>query len=369
DFAAGGMENTSATTLYDAVAADPDSDEDDLISHELAHQWFGDLLTCDGWEHLWLNEGWASFSEALWSEHRAAKDGKDPAKAYQSSILSSVRAQRSRNRAYSPRTPAMVTNRYTDPDSLFSRTDDVYSKGSVVLHMLRQRLGAETLLAGTRHYINENKERGLVDTDDFRRALEEISGESLERFFEQWVLRPGLAQLKVELNYEEADGLLKIELRQAQKVDYLNPAYAFTLPVRIKFADDSVQWEYIDMDTTQTRAEFRVKEKPSQVTIDPNVTVFARTEVTTPLAMWIDEIRRPATLFAAVDAAEALSLIDADPARSALTRASVDTASPPEVRAVATEALLRAHALAAAKRLVPIFSPARSLALEGGATR
>jgi aminopeptidase N len=372
DFAAGGMENTSATSLYDSVAVSADADQDDLIAHELAHQWFGDLLTCDGWEHLWLNEGWASFSEALWREDLARKANEDPTRAYQRAVLSSVRAQRNNNRASAPRTPAMVTNRYSDPDKLFSRTDDVYSKGTVILHMLRQRLGAETFLAAARHYINENKERGLVDTDDFRRAVEEVSGESLERFFEQWVLRPGLAQLKIDLEHIEADGLLKVSVTQAQTIDYLNPAYAFTLPIRITHADGSVQWESIDIDTREASAEFRVKAKPEQVTVDPNVTVFARTEVTKPLAMWINELEAPPTLFAAVDAAEALASIDSDAARLALARAAARADVPPEVRLVAAESLLRSRIASTARRWILALrnaSPVRSFALGEGATR
>src|SRR5262249_15316512 len=71
DFAWGGMENTSATTLYLPAARGGAGSQSDLISHELAHQWFGDLVTCRAWEHLWLNEGWASIAEALWREQEA----------------------------------------------------------------------------------------------------------------------------------------------------------------------------------------------------------------------------------------------------------------------------------------------------------
>jgi aminopeptidase N len=338
DFTAGGMENTAATSLYDDVAADGDADEDDLISHELAHQWLGNLLTCDGWEHLWLNEGWASYAEALWREEQARQEGTNVSAAYQRAMMSNVRKQRSMNRARSPEVPAMVTNRYVDPDDLFSRPDDVYSKGAVVLHMLRERLGEATFLAGVRKYIDDHKERGLVDSDDFRRTMEDASGQSLERFFDQWVYRPGPAELSVELEY--AAGLLSIQVSQTQQIDRNNPAYAMSIPVRIKFDDETTQWESIDIDTKQTRAEFRVKGKPAQVTLDPNVTVFARTRTTKPLAMWIDEARSGPTLFARAEAIEMLGTSASREARRALAAVAGNQQECQQIRRLAAERMI-----------------------------
>ncbi len=83
----------------------------------------------------------------------------------------------------------MASRYYDDPDSNFMKADDVYSKGSIVLHMLRQRLGDEAFFKGVREYVQRFKFRE-VETDDFRRVMEEVSGQSLERFFEQWVYRP-----------------------------------------------------------------------------------------------------------------------------------------------------------------------------------
>jgi aminopeptidase N len=332
DFVAGGMENTSATSLYDAVVADPEGDQDDLIAHELAHQWFGDLVTCEAWEHLWLNEGWASFSEALWRQELARQQGRDSDRAYQRAILSSVRAQRGRNRASFPKTIAMVSNRYEDPDKLFSRTDDVYSKGAIVLHMLRQRLGEATMLKGTAAYLDSHKHAGVVETDDFRRALEEAGGESLERFFDQWVMRPGMATLDVNLDFEEASNKLTVAIEQKQTIDYLNPAYAFELPVRIRFEDGSIEWRRIAMDTRQTTAVFELKAKPTQVTVDPEITVLARTNVVKPLAMWIEDLERGPTVYAQLMAAEAIAQSNDAHASEILAVAAKRFSDLPELR-------------------------------------
>lgn len=335
DFAAGGMENTSATSLYDAVVADPEGDQDDLIAHELAHQWFGDLLTCEAWEHLWLNEGWASFSEALWRQELARQQGQDPQRAYQRAVLSSVRAQRGRNRASYPKTIAMVSNRYEDPDKLFSRTDDVYSKGAIVLHMLRQRLGEETMLKGTAAYIDAHKQSGVVETDDFRRALEEASGESLERFFDQWVMRPGMATLDINLDFNDATKQLTVDIEQKQTIDYLNPAYAFELPIRIRFEDGSVEWRRIAMDTRQVAESFVLKAKPTQVTVDPEIHVFARANVVKPLAMWIEDLERGPTVYAQLFAAEAIAQSDDPRASTILADAALRFKDLPELRGYA----------------------------------
>lgn len=308
DFVAGGMENTSATSLYAGAARGEKGDHDDLIAHELAHQWFGDLLTCRSWDHLWLNEGWATYAECLWSEHLGSlKSPEAGGRAYQRAVVQNFRKQRSMNRSAAPETPAMVTNRYEDPDKLFSRVDDVYSKGGIILHMLRQRLGDEAFFAGVRKYIDDHKEKGLVETSDFRRALEATSGQSLERFFEQWAMRPGMAALSIEYAHDEAAGTLSISVEQTQVVDRFNPAYAFTLPFLLKFADGSTQWAYLDMDSRATATTVKVPSKPEQITIDPNLTVFARSNVKQPLAMWFRDLLDAPTEFARARAYEAIS--------------------------------------------------------------
>ena len=197
-FRAGGMENTSATTMQSSSATASPGSQDDVISHELAHQWFGDLMTCKGWEHAWLNEGWASFAEALWSEHDAVARKRNPTQAYQRQIIGFMSAQRGLNRTYAPLFPPMVSNLYGDSMEPFMKANDIYSKGAVVLHMLRMRLGDEVFWRGVHAYIQKHK-LTCVETDDFRHALEEASGLSLERFFQQWCDRPGLPRLAVEL--------------------------------------------------------------------------------------------------------------------------------------------------------------------------
>ncbi|MCE7974396.1 MAG: M1 family peptidase [Leptolyngbya sp. PLA1] len=343
DFAAGGMENTSATFLMPGVAGAADrGDHDDLISHELGHQWFGDLVTCHGWAHLWLNEGWASYCEALWAEHynregepRKPDAGRD---AYFRQILQSIRGQRGRNRGTAPTQPAMVSNRYSDPDAVFSKADDPYGKGCVVLHMLRERVGDEAFFKATAACLDRFK-FGYAETDDFRRVFEEVSGQSLRRFFDQWCYRPGMARLAVDLEWNDATRALGVTIEQTQRIDRLNPAYVFSLPIYLRYEDGTDEWIDLAVESGTTTGSFSLKAKPSAVTVDPNITVFAATQTRKPLSMWIDDALHGPTLparLAAISALRAsedpeasrvLGTLEADGRTAGLVREATDLTS------------------------------------------
>ncbi len=306
DFTAGGMENTSCTLMTISSSRGEPGSQDDLISHELAHQWFGDLVTCDSWGHIWLNEGWASFAEALWKEHEASKDGPDKARnAYQRSIRGFYQSQRFRNKTSWPEYTPMVSNRYDNPDNLFTRPEDPYAKGAMLLHMLRQRVGDAAFFDGVAAYLDRHK-HGTAVTDDFRRAIETSSGQSLERFFDQWAFRPGLPRLKVELAWDDATKSLAVGVEQTQTIDERNPAFLFTLPIRVKFADGAIAWKELEVAGRSAKASFTLPSKPSQVTTDPGMTIMAPTEIAKELAWWIDESRDPASHHALACAVEML---------------------------------------------------------------
>lgn len=333
DFRWGGMENTSATTLY-AAAADG-GDEDELIAHELAHQWFGDLITCRSWEHLWLNEGWASLCEALWAEHKAGPD--NGRREYLRSIRGFIGGQRASNRGTFPQAPAMASNRYNSPDDAIMKVDDVYAKGAMVLHMLRQRLGDEVFTAGARLYLDRFK-YNQAETDDFRRCLEEVSGESLERFFREWVYRPGLPRLDIELDWDEASHQLKVQVAQTQTINADNPAYGFSFPLYCRFEDGTGRYVYVDVDSRFTVASFELPGKPTGVSTDPNATVLAASIIRKPLAMWIDDLERGPTIIAQLDAAEKLAGLDDPAAMGALARVARDSSADSQLRYIAATA-------------------------------
>lgn len=378
DFNWGGMENTSATTLYrQAANATERGDEDGLIVHELGHQWFGDLMTCKGWKYLWLNEGWASYCEAMWDEQYANAEaaGLDPLKtgeiapaseagrkAYQRTVLGFVRRQRGGNNAYAPVYPSIVSNRYRNPDENFSKSDDVYSKGAIVLHMLRSGLGDDVFWKGVRLYIDQHKFTH-VETDQFRRAFEEVSGRSLERFFDQWLIRPGLPRLDVDLTFDDATSTLTVAAKQTQRIDKLNPAYQFSLPLLCRFEDGRHQYVYLDVKGRDAAANFTLPAKPTQVSVDPTLTIFCANRITKPLAMWMNELRDGPSLFAQVAAAEALAAYQGDEVRSLLAHAAADESLDPVVREASLASLtgLEARRIAASLGSIPVQLGARAM--------
>ncbi|MCC6661942.1 MAG: M1 family metallopeptidase [Phycisphaerales bacterium] len=273
NFAAGGMENTSGTTMQSSSAYAPPGSQDDVIAHEACHQWTGDLVTCKSWEYAWLNEGWASMGEALWAEHDAERTGGREAgrRAYLLHISRYMFAERAMNRTAAPRSPGMASNRYEGPFDVFMRPNNIYSKGALVLHMLRMRLGDDAFFRGVRSYIRDYKFKE-VETDDFRHALEAASGENLERFFHQWVTRPGLPRAGVWYEWSESDSALHVRVVQTQKIDADNPAYVLRIPVELRFAGSEPQTVYVNMDSRQAEASFVLAERPTDARMDPEMT-------------------------------------------------------------------------------------------------
>ncbi|MBI1189831.1 MAG: hypothetical protein GC200_04010 [Tepidisphaera sp.] len=330
DFAAGGMENTSCTLLTENTSSPADKgDRDDLVSHELAHQWFGDLVTCNSWEHIWLNEGWASYCEALWNEYKGGHLGDKPSDArsrdlYMRTVLGFLRQQRARNHGDLPNQAPIVSNRYNNPDSTFTKTDDPYAKGAVILHMLRERLGDDAFFTGVANYLEKYKFK-TVQTDDFRRCLEAASGQSLERFFAEWLYRSGMPRVTVEFAWDDASKTLKVDARQTQEINYLNPAYAFVLPIYLKFEDGSSKWVEVAMDAKSASASFKLDSKPTQETVDPNVEVFAGYDTKKDLSMWLHEAADGVTYAAKLDAVEHLAWAGDNRAAAVLANLASDT--------------------------------------------
>lgn len=322
DFAAGAMENTSASTFAAMFGRRGASGfADGIVAHELVHQWFGDLVTCRSWEHLWLNEGWATFGEALWAEQQRGR------RRYDGVIWEKFSATVSRTGGRTaPRDAALVSNLYRNPDQRFYAAENPYDRGAIVLHMLRRRLGDDVFWKGVRLYLSRHR-FNQVETDDFRVALEDASGESLERFFDQWVLRPGHPQLAVDLEWAdnegrngESSGTLRVRVEQTQPIDEFNPAYAFVLPVWLDLPEGgrTGRTVHIVCDSRVTTAEFALPRKPDSVSVDPGMTVLADTTIRQDLAAWLRQLERGPSVSARAIAARVLGGFDDDRARAAL---------------------------------------------------
>jgi aminopeptidase N len=279
NFGAGGMENTSATTMFDTAiigaANIEDHDLDGLISHELGHQWFGDLITCNSWEHIWLNEGFATYLTSLWFEERDGSEG------YQRNIRNNFDSVLTNDVGEAPATVGMVSKVYTHPWETFRRGANPYSKGASILHMLRKRLGDEAFFRGVAAYVDEHK-FSTVETADLRRALEAASGDSLEQFFAQWCLRPGVPSLTITDTFDASTNQLTFTVEQTQPINGDNPAFELTLP--ITYFDGQQRNVTIPITGQTTTVSFPCAADPAYIAIDPDQHVLARITTTQPAA-------------------------------------------------------------------------------------
>ncbi|QOJ01587.1 MAG: M1 family metallopeptidase [Phycisphaeraceae bacterium] len=338
NFAAGGMENTSATTLHDNSMIGPeavlDYDLEGLISHELAHQWFGDLVTCTTWEHIWLNEGWATFMTPLWLEHR---DGRG---AYDLAVHGLFRSVIASDTGALPETPGMASKVYGDPWETFRRSANPYPKGASVLHMLRQKLGDRAFFAGTALYLDRHK-LGNVETSDFRKALEDASGESLEQFFSQWFFRPNVPRVTVGAAYDEAAGVLTLSASQTQAVDAHNPAFEFDLPVWVR-SGGGTPGEHsavLRFEGRTATATIPMASAPSAMAFDPGLTVLCEVSCDHPAARSRELARHAPTLVARVRGVAALGGDTAEKTLMLLKDTALDRTLDPALRVAAVRAL------------------------------
>ncbi|MDE2572142.1 MAG: M1 family metallopeptidase, partial [bacterium] len=194
DFTFGGMENSSATTQTDRTLHDErahlDFSSDRLVAHELAHQWFGDLLTCRDWSQAWLNESFATFFEAVFREADLGWD------EYLYDVYEMLKTYL-REDAERYRRP-IVCNLYREPVDLFDR--HLYEKGGCVLHMLRGELGEELFWRSINRYVCDNQWRS-VETIDLVRAVEQACGRNIRWFTDQWIARGGHPDLAITYEY------------------------------------------------------------------------------------------------------------------------------------------------------------------------
>ncbi|MBC7973707.1 MAG: peptidase M1, partial [Myxococcales bacterium] len=300
DFIFGGMENTSATTLTDTVLLDEraalDYDVDALVAHELAHQWFGDLVTCRDWGEGWLNEGFATYSEYLWREHHEGRDAADLeldewAEAYFGEDSGRYRR-------------TIATKHYEEPIDIFDH--HLYEKGGRVLHMLRDVLGTEVFEAALAYYLDKHR-LGVVESRDLARAVEESSGKNLDWFFSQWVLDgAGHPELEVAIRWDETDKLATVTVEQKQKVEGKTPLFRIPTRVRFRVGDDDHD---VALEITETKHVFhlRLAAAPTQAIFDPGRVVLAGLKVDKPEPVWISELGHATLAIDRATAAQALA--------------------------------------------------------------
>jgi aminopeptidase N len=296
DFVAGGMENTSITTMREETLHTDEFEtlrsSQGLVAHELAHQWFGDLVTCKDWSHLWLNEGFATYYEHLYDGH---KDGREE-------LLYRL-YQDARNIIRHPdQTNAIMRRDFSTPNEQFNHLN--YGKGGWVLHMLRSQLGEALYCRCIKTYL-ERHHLGIVVTEDLNRVVEELSGRSFDQFFDQWIYHASQPDLGVSYEWNERAKLAKVSLRQDQRLSERVLLFEFPLTIRFKVGTNIVDRQI----TVRQKAEdfyFPLPEAPRLVRIDPELTLLARINFNPPPAMLDAQLKDESDMLGRLMAVEQL---------------------------------------------------------------
>jgi aminopeptidase N len=311
DFMFGGMENITATTLTDRTLHDErahlDFQSENLVSHELAHQWFGDLITCKDWSHAWLNEGFATYFNALFRE---VEEG---ANDFQYTMYGNwEKVQEEVDERYERR---IVENRYWHADELFD--SHTYEKGSWVIHGIRGILGDRLFQRVIQHYVAKNRAAN-VETGDFRKALETISGLNFERFFEQWLYSPGFPDYVASYSFEESAALAKVEVEQKNAGEGGVPLFSNPIDLVFTFADGSTKLTKIVLPEKKSSFFFSLQSKPVNVSLDPGNFVLKNLKFQKPKEMSLYQLRNDPNARERVRAASELSEFRTDDVVEAL---------------------------------------------------
>lgn len=296
DFVAGGMENTTLTILTEGTLHTDKTEgirsSQSLVAHELVHQWFGDYVTCKDWSHTWLNEGFATYYQDLYDGY---KNGKD-------SMLAGLYATSDYLlRARSEHKPIVYRSYKRAGEQFDYRT---YSKGGWVLHMLRVELGEEMFRKCVKTYLERHALSSVV-TEDFRSVIEELTGKSFDRFFDQWIYHGRHPDLKVSYNWSEKDKLAKVSVEQTHKVDDKVMLFHFRTKVRFIMGDEIIDRSIV-VDSKQHDFYFPLPRSPKVVRFDPDYGLLADIKFEKPTAMLYTQLENEDDIIGRLRAIDAL---------------------------------------------------------------
>jgi aminopeptidase N len=344
DFVAGGMENTSATTNTSSSLKNPKlipefpGDEDPLISHELAHQWFGDLVTCKDWGNVWLNEGFATFFEMAWSEEHYPKDQADYErwqKMQEWLELTNLYAK------------PMVRHDFEDSSEFDGNS---YNKGGLVLYMLRHQIGEEAFYRGVRRYLDVNRGKNVV-TADLIKAIEEANHVDVQHFFDQWVYGAGAPKFEISYTYDDAKHQIALSVKQTQKSEgYVG---IFHVPIDVEVVTPSgAKLHSVHISKEAQTFTLPADAAPLMVVFDKGGRVLKSPDFHKEKKEWFYQLKNATELADRADAIAALGKIKNDEEVLAALGNAASSDKAWGVRDIAADALGRMASAGAGKQLL-----------------
>src|SRR4029077_4560333 len=297
-FTVGGMENVSATTLttrgllHPELARESLEGADGLISHEMSHQWFGDLVTCKDWADLWLNEGFATFMATLWEEHQFGAD-----KAAYARWRSQAAWFRQRRLFDVP----IVTHDFRDS---LQYAGNIYGKAGLVLEMLREQLGDDAFFHALQRYLETNRLQNVV-TADLIKAIEETTHVDVDRFFDQWIYGGGAPRFAVTTTYDAGAKQVRLQVKQTQDVRGHVGLFQTPVDVAITTVEGTKSFP-----VTVTKADetfsFPADSESLLILFDKGDKILKSVEFHKSAAQWIYQLQHAEDVPDRADAAQAL---------------------------------------------------------------
>ncbi len=257
----GGMENASATTL--GVGELTEAREgfrraSSINAHELAHQWFGDTVTCKDWGDIWLNESFATFMQNLYFEHSMGKNG------YDRQVDDNMNGYFQEARRYKR---PLSTKMYQNADRMFD--SHTYPKGGVILHTLRRYLGDANFFAGLKLYLH-TWQHTPVESGQLRRCMTEATGINCEPFWAQWIEKPGHPVLDYTWTYDQTAREVVVTVKQTQETGDGTPVYDIPAKIGLISASGMIRREAAELNQKEQTFRFAAAAAPAAVLFDPD---------------------------------------------------------------------------------------------------
>lgn len=282
DYVSGAMENTGAVIngeFYNQTTRETiDGNNESTIAHELFHHWFGDLVTCESWSNLPLNESFANYSQYLWDEYEYDRFEADM-NAYSEMQGYIVSAQ---NQGFVD----MIRFDYGDKEEMFDAHS--YNKGGRILHMLRNYVGDDAFFASLNLYLTRHKFQA-AEIHHLRLAFEEITGKDLNWFFNQWFLDKGHPVLEFSQNFDEATNTLSVTIHQKQDFKQV-PLYKLPIAIDV-YKDEKAQRFNITTDKVTETFTFTLDYKPTLVNIDADKVLLSEKTDIKPNDQWVNQLK------------------------------------------------------------------------------
>lgn len=303
----GAMENTSATTWsFDAIKTQDYLEVfphgiDATNIHEMAHQWYGDLIVVKHWSHAWVKEGMAVFLESLYWRENVSED------EYLYDMLLNKRSYVGETKKYKR---TLNENRYDHSWQLYDA--HTYPGAAWRYNMVFHKFGEEKWWQILRHFLDRHKHTS-VTSNDMMYAIEDVTGYSMESFFDQWVFRPGLPILKVKSNFDKDNGVIIISIEQSQaknkdkeEIEFdINQLFKF--PLEIGWLDENNKWNYNTVNITDYKQTFAISAtKPKVVQIDPNFKVIMELKYDIPEKQAKELLKSATNVLGRIDAMKSL---------------------------------------------------------------